>query len=73
MEDISHYIVPLNYHPPTLVHHLSHHLSSYPINFLLSVFLNDNLPENTVQRFTSHKCNQNGRYNAFNVEVAAFP
>ena len=38
MEDISHYIAPLNYSPPTLVHHLSHHLSSCPINFLLQLF-----------------------------------
>ena len=44
---------------------LSHQPSS-------SAFLNDNLPGNTVQRSTSHKCNHNGRYNAFNVEVAAF-
>ena len=35
MEDISYYIVPLNYPPLTLVHHLSHHLSSCPISFLL--------------------------------------
>ena len=38
MEDISHYIDSLNYPPPTLVHHLSHHLSSCPINFLLQLF-----------------------------------
>ena len=45
---------------------LSHQFSS-------SAFLNDNLLGNTVQRFTPHKCGHNGRYNAFNVEVAAFP
>ena len=45
---------------------LSHQLSS-------SAFLNDNLPGNTVQRSTLHKCDHNGRYNVFNVEVAAFP
>ena len=38
MEDIFHYIVLLNYPPPTFVHHLSHHLSSCPINFLLQLF-----------------------------------
>ena len=38
MEDISHYIVILNHPPSTLVHHLSHHLSSCPINFLLQPF-----------------------------------
>ena len=38
MEDISHYIVPLNHPPPTLVHHLSHHLSSCPISLLLQLF-----------------------------------
>ena len=45
---------------------LSHKLSS-------SAFLNDNVPGNTVQRSTPHKCGHNGRYNAFNVEIAAFP
>ena len=45
---------------------LSHQFSS-------SSFLNDNLPANTVQRSTPHKCGHNGRYNAFNVEVVAFP
>ena len=38
MEDVSHYIVPLNYSLPTLVHHLSHHSSSCPITFLLQLF-----------------------------------
>ena len=45
---------------------LSHQLSS-------SAFLNDNLPGKTVQRSTPHKCGHNGRYSAFNVEVAVFP
>ena len=44
---------------------LSHQFSSL-------AFLNDNLPGNTVQRSTPHKCGHNGRYSAFNVEVAAF-
>ena len=72
MEDISHYIAPLNHPPPTLVYHLSHHLSSCSISLLLQLFLNDNLPGNTVQRFTPHKCGHKSRYNAFNVKVAAF-
>ena len=38
MKDISHYMVPLNHPPPTLVHHLSHHLSNCPISFLLQLF-----------------------------------
>ena len=38
MDDISHYIVPLNHPLPTLVHHLSHHLSSCPISLLLQLF-----------------------------------
>ena len=38
MEDISYYIVLLNYPPPTLVHHLNHYLSSCPINFLFQLF-----------------------------------
>ena len=37
-----------------------------------SAFLNDNLPGNTVQRSTPHKCGHNGKYNAFNVEVTTF-
>ena len=45
---------------------LSHQFSSL-------AFLNDNLLGNTVQRSTSQKCGHNGRYSAFNVEVAAFP
>ena len=45
---------------------LSHQLSS-------SVFLNDNLLGNTVQKSTPHKCGHNGRYSAFNVEVVTFP
>ena len=45
---------------------LSHQFSS-------SAFLNDNLLGNTVQRSTPHKCGHNGKYSAFNVEVAAFP
>ena len=72
MEDISHYIVPLNHPPPTLVHHLSHRLSICPIRLLLQLFLNDNLPGNTVQRSTPHKCDHKSRYNAFNVEVITF-
>ena len=45
---------------------LSHQSSS-------SAFLNDNLSGNTVQRSIPHKCGHKSRYNAFNVEVAAFP
>ena len=44
---------------------LSHQFSS-------SAFLNDNILGNTIQRSTPHKCGHNGRYSAFNVEVAAF-
>ena len=58
MEDISHYIVPLNYSPPTLVHHLSHHLSICPIKLLLQLILSCELLGNTVQRSTPHKCGQ---------------
>ena len=72
MEDISHYIVPLNHPPPTLVHHPSHHLSICPIKLLLQLFLSCDLPGNTVQMSTSHKCNHKSRYNAFNMVVAAF-
>ena len=50
--------------PP--LEYLSHQFSS-------SVFLNDNLLGNTVQRSTPHKCGHNGRHSAFNVEVATFP
>ena len=72
MEDISHYIVPLNYPPPTLVHHLSHHLSICPIELLLQLFLSCDLTRNTVRRSTSHKCGHKSRYNAFNVVLVAF-
>ena len=72
MEDISHYIVPLNYLPPTLVHHLSHHLSICPIKLLHHLFLSCDFPGNTVQRSTPHKCGHKSRYNAFNVVIAAF-
>ena len=50
--------------PP--LEYLSHQFSSL-------AFLNDNLPGNTGQMFTPHKCGYNGRYGIFNVEVAAFP
>ena len=53
-----------SFKPP--LEQLSHQFSS-------SAFLNDNLPGNIVQRSTPHKCGHNGRYNAFNVEIAAFP
>ena len=72
MEDISHYIVLLNYHFPTLVHHPSHHLSICPIKLLLQLFLSCDLPRNTVQKSTPHKCGHKSRYNAFNVVVAVF-
>ena len=72
MEDISHYIVPLNYLPPTLIHHLSHHLSICPIKLLLQIFLSCDLSGNTVQMSTPHKCSHKSRYNTFNVMVAAF-
>ena len=72
MEDISHYIVPLNYPPPTLVHHPSHHLNICPIKLLLQLFLSCDLLRNTVQRSTPHKCGYKSRYNVFNVMVVVF-
>ena len=72
MEDISHYIAPLNYPPLTLVHHPSHHLSIGPIKLLLQLFLSCDLPGNTVQRSTPYKRGHKSRYNAFNVVVVAF-
>ena len=72
MEDISHYIVPLNHPLPTLVHHLNHYLSICPIKLLLQLFLSDDLPGNIVQRSTPRKCGHKSRYKAFNVVVAAF-
>ena len=38
-------------------------LEQLPHQFSSSTFLNDNLPGNTVQRSTPHKCSHNGRYN----------
>ena len=63
---------PLSHPSFTLVHYLSHHLSVCPIKLLLQFFLSDDLPGNTIQRSTSHKCGHKSRYNAFNVVVAAF-
>ena len=72
MEDIFHYIVHLNYPPPALIHHPSHHLSICPIKLLLQLFLSCDLLGNTVQRSTPHKYGHKSRYNTFNVVVAAF-
>ena len=63
---------PLEPSPPTLVHHLSHHLSICPIKLLLQLFLSGDLSGNTVQRSTPHKCGHKSRYNAFNVVVGSF-
>ena len=57
---------------PTLVHLSSHHLSICPIKLLLQFFLSCDLPGNTIQRSTPHKCGHKSRYNTFNVVVAAF-
>ena len=62
LEPSSSYTCPSS-KPP--LEQLSHKFSSLG-------FMNDNLPRNTVQRSTPHKCGHNGRYNAFNVEVATF-
>ena len=72
MEDISHYIVPLNYRPLALVHHLNHHLSICPIKLLLQLFLSCDFLGNIVQKSTPHKYGHKSRYNAFNVVIAAF-
>ena len=72
MEDISHYIVPLNYPPLTLVHHPSHHLSICPIKLILQLFLSCDLLGNTVQKSTPHKYGHKSRYNAFNMVIAVF-
>ena len=79
MEDISHYIVLLELSSPYTcssfkpsLEYLSHHLSICPITPLLQLFLSCDLPGNTVQRSTLHKCGHKCRYNAFNVVVAAF-
>ena len=79
MEDISHCIVLLELSSPYTcssfkpsLEYLSHHLSICPITLLLQLFLSCDLPKNTIQRSTPHKCGHNNRYNAFNVVVAAF-
>ena len=64
--------LPLNYLPHTLVHHPSHHLSICPIKLLLQLLRSGDLPRNTVQGSTPHKCSHKSRYKAFNVMVAAF-
>ena len=79
MEDISHYIVLLELSSPYTcssfkpsLEYLSHHLSICPITLLLQLFLSCDLPGNTIQRSTPHKCGHRSRYNTFNVVVAAF-
>ena len=62
----------LNYHDPTLVHHLSSHLSTCPISHLLWLSVNGDGWNCTVQRSSPHKCGQKSCYSAFNAVVAAF-
>ena len=62
----------LNYHDPTLVHHLSSHLSTCPISHLLWLSVNGDGWNCTVQRSSPHKCGQKNCYNAFNAVIAAF-
>ena len=62
----------LHYFDRTLVHHLSLHLSIYPVKHLLWLFVNGGGWECIVQWSSPHKCDQKDCCNAFNAVVAAF-
>ena len=62
----------LHYPDHTLVHHLNLHLSICPISYFLWLSVNGGGWNYTVQRSSSHKCNQKSCRSAFNVLVAAF-
>ena len=62
----------LHYHDHTLVHHLSRHLSTCPINHLFWLSVNGGGWNCNVQRSSPYKCGQKSCCSAFNVVVAAF-
>ena len=65
--------LPLDHLHPTLVDHLSRHLSTCPIKHPLQFSVSCDSQGSTVQRSSPHKCGQKSSCNAFNVVVAAFP
>ena len=65
--------LPLDHLDPTLVDHLSPHLSVCPIRHPLWSSVSCNSQGNIVQGSSLHKCGQKSSYSAFNVVVAAFP
>ena len=64
--------LPLNHPNPTLVDHLSSHLSAYPIRHPLWSLVSYGSQYNNVQGSSPHKCGQKSSCNAFNAVVAAF-
>ena len=70
---LSHYIAPLDHLDPTLVDHLSFHLSVCPIRHPFWFSVSCGSQENTVQGSSKHKCNQESSCSVFNVVVAVFP
>ena len=64
--------LPLDHLHPTLVDHLSPHLSTCPIRHPLQFSVSCGRQGNTVQRSSPHKCGQKSSCNAFNAMVAAF-
>ena len=71
---ISHIIqLPLDHFHPTLVDHLSPHLSTHPIKHLLWLSVSRGGQGSTIQRSSPHKCDQKSNCNAFNAVVVAFP
>ena len=64
--------LPLDYLDPTLVDHLSLHLSACSIRHPLWSSVSCDSQDNIIQGFSLHKCGQKSSYNAFNVVVAAF-
>ena len=70
---VSYIIYPLLGHlGPTLVDHLSLHLSACPIKHPLWLFMSCGSQYNTVQGSSQLKCIQESSCSAFNAVVAAF-
>ena len=71
---VSYIIYPLLGHlSPTLVDHLSLHLSVYPIKHPLWLSMSCGCQGKTIQGSSQHKCGQESSRSAFNAVVVAFP
>ena len=63
----------LDHLDPTLVDHLSPYLNTRPIKHPFQPSVSCSSQGSTVQKFSSHKCDQKNNCNAFNAVVAVFP